>query len=130
MPCIGRGSPRPTLAPMTWTFDRSAYRIPYPPSARARLFVGTDELALVDCSERGVRYVSLPGPLPEPGDVITGRVRLLCDRTPIEVTGKVVRLFDREVAVELDAPGIPARLLFGEQRFLAQRFPARFGPQR
>lgn len=115
---------------MTWTFDRSAYRIPYPPTARALLVMGRDERPLVDISERGFRYVAAPGPLPEPGGVVEGTVRLLSDRTPIEVTGKVVRIFDREIAVELESPGIPARLLFGEQRFLARRFPARFGPSR
>ena len=113
---------------MSWTFDRSAYRIPYPPTARARLLVGTEEWALVDCSERGIRYLAPPGDLPEAGTPVSGMVRLLSDRTPIRVDGRVVRCFGGEVAVELDPPGIPARVLFGEQRYLAQRFPARFGP--
>ena len=110
---------------MSYPFDRGEYRIPYPPSARPRLILGEGEFAVVDCSQRGLRYVAAVGELPEIGSVIEGRVRLLSKREWLDVTGKVVRIQDGEVAVHLERPGIPMQRVYDEQRYLARHFPAR-----
>ncbi len=112
---------------MSFAFDRATYRIPYPPRARPRFYLGGRELEVVDCSEKGVRYVAPAGqPLPEAGDRITGEIRLLSRTERLALDGTVLRCFGNEVAVELDHPGIPLQAIFGEQRYLARRFPARY----
>ena len=113
---------------MPWEFERSAYRIPYPPTARGKVVVDKHEFVLVDCSERGIRYVSEPGTLPELGTRMAGEVTLLSSRQPYLIEGTVVRCEGTEVAVALDAPGLPAQAIFAEQRYLARRFPARYSP--
>ena len=111
---------------MSWEFERSAYRIPYPPSARAKFQIDKFELVCVDCSERGIRYVATSATLPEAGARIAGTVTLLSSRQGYAVEGTVMRCEGHEVALALDAPGIPAQALFDEQRYLAKRFPARY----
>jgi Tfp pilus assembly protein PilZ len=82
-------------------------------------------MVLVDCSERGIRYVAATQDLPEIGAEVSGQVQLLSDRKRISVVGTVVRCWAGEVAVELKSPGIPVQAIFAEQRHLAKRFPAR-----
>lgn len=112
---------------MAWQFERSEYRIPYPPSARGTFTLGTRELPLVDCSERGLRYFAQDTGLPEAGSRVEGMVRLLSGRQAFPVQGTVVRCVEDEVAVCLDRPGLPMQAIFAEQRYLAQHFPARLG---
>jgi hypothetical protein len=111
---------------MPFEFDRSTYRIPYPPTARGRLLAGGVEYQLVDCSERGIRYMTEIANMPEPGTRVSGTVRLLSGGPAHPVDGTVVRCRSGEVAVELDAPGIPVQAVFAEQRYLGRRFPLRF----
>ncbi|MBK6485980.1 MAG: PilZ domain-containing protein [Gemmatimonadetes bacterium] len=110
---------------MSYEFERAAYRIPYPPSARPRLMLGDREVPLVDCSERGLRFTTEGVPHPSVGSRISGRVHLLSGGPALAVEGTVIRCQEGEVAVRLKAPGIPVRAVFAEQRFLGQRFPAR-----
>jgi len=110
---------------MSYEFERSAYRIPYPPSARPRLMMGDREVPLVDCSERGLRFAADASALPAVGSAIRGQVVLLSGGPALSVEGTVIRCQSGEVAVQLKAPGIPVRAVFAEQRFLGQRFPAR-----
>ena len=112
---------------MSWQFERSEYRIPYPPSARGTFTLGTREVGLVDCSERGIRYFAEDTGIPEAGARVVGMVRLLSGKQAFPVQGTVVRTVDEEVAVCLDAPGLPMQAIFAEQRYLAQHFPARYG---
>lgn len=112
---------------MSFTFDRATYRIPYPPQARPRLYMDGVELEVVDCSESGVRYIAREGrPLPAPDAPIVGELRLLSRPERIALEGVVLRCFGNEVAVRLEKPGIPMQAIFGEQRYLARRFPARY----
>lgn len=110
---------------MSYEFERSAYRIPYPPTARPRLRLGDREMSIVDCSERGLRFAADSTPLPEVGTRISGSVQLLSGGPALSVEGTVIRCQEGEVAVKLQAPGIPFRAVFAEQRFLGQRFPGR-----
>lgn len=110
---------------MSYEFERAAYRIPYPPSARPRLMLGECEVPVVDCSERGLRFTVDGIAIPSVGSLIIGRVHLLSGGPALIVEGTVIRCQEGEVAVRLKAPGIPVRAVFAEQRFLGQRFPAR-----
>lgn len=110
---------------MSYEFERSAYRIPYPPTARPRLKLGEREVPLVDCSERGLRYCVDDTLLPPIGSRVIGQVTLLSGGPALAVEGTVIRCQSGEVAVQLNEPGIPFRAVFAEQRYLGQRFPAR-----
>jgi hypothetical protein len=110
---------------MSYEFERFAYRIPYPPTARPRLKLGEREVPLVDCSERGLRFSADDTALPPVGSRISGHVLLLSGGPALSVEGTVIRCQSGEVAVQLKAPGIPVRAVFAEQRYLGQRFPAR-----
>ncbi|MBL8959671.1 MAG: PilZ domain-containing protein [Gemmatimonadetes bacterium] len=112
---------------MSFAFDRATYRIPYPPQARPRFYLDGAELEVVDCSESGLRFVAPNGkPLPEPDARLAGQVRLLSKPERLSVEGQVLRCYGNEVAMLLDKPGIPLQAIFGEQRYLARRFPARY----
>ncbi len=110
---------------MSYEFERSAYRIPYPPTARPRLTLGEREVPVVDCSERGLRFAADGTLLPAVGSRIIGQVHLLSGGPALPVEGTVIRCQSGEVAVQLKEPGIPFRAVFAEQRYLGQRFPAR-----
>ncbi len=110
---------------MSYEFERSAYRIPYPATARPRLKLGEREVPLVDCSERGLRFSADDTVLPPVGSHIRGQVLLLSGGPALTIEGTVIRCQSGEVAVQLKAPGIPVRAVFAEQRYLGQRFPAR-----
>jgi hypothetical protein len=112
---------------MEWQYERTSYRIPYPANAQATATINATVVRLMDCSDRGLRYVA-EAAIPASGSRITATVRLLSDDEEHEVEGVVVRTVGTEVAVALDAPGIPTRAIYAEQRWLAQRFPARFRP--
>ncbi|MEO7965691.1 MAG: PilZ domain-containing protein [Gemmatimonadaceae bacterium] len=110
---------------MNYPFDRSEYRIPYPPSARPRITIAGEVREVVDCSEQGLRYVAEAGRVPETGAKVSGMVRLVSGGAPINVTGVVVRIQEGEVALQLDSPGISVQRVFQEQRYLGRHFPAR-----
>ena len=110
---------------MNFRFERSEYRIPYPPTARPRFIMGREERDVVDCSEKGLRYVGEQGFFPEEGAVVSGKVHLVSGGAPVEVRGVVVRVQNGEVAVHLEKPGIPVQRVFQEQRYLSRHFPAR-----
>lgn len=113
---------------MAYTFDRSTYRIPYPPSARAGFELAGRRLPIVDCSEGGLRFEApQEADLPQLGDEIEGIVHLFSQPEGFRVGGHVVRIEGRAVALSLARPGLPMQALFAEQRYLARRFPARYG---
>lgn len=112
---------------MAWQFERSEYRIPYPPSARGTFTLGDREVGLVDCSERGIRYFAEDTGLLEAGARVEGMIRLLSSKQAHPVEGTVVRREGDEIAVCLDKPGLPMQAIFAEQRYLAKHFPARYG---
>lgn len=113
---------------MTSSADRSAYRIPYPPTARPSLTFGGHVVEVHDCSERGIRIQVSASVELESGSRISGELRMLHARETYEVEGVVLRRDGQMVAVELDAPGIPLRAMFAEQRYLSRRFPLRYLP--
>ena len=83
------------------------------------------ELEVVDCSERGLRYIAGATPLPDIGTEILGTLRLVSGGAPIAVIGVVVRVHEGEIALQLTKPGIPVQRVFQEQRYLGKHFPAR-----
>ena len=118
---------------------RTSYRVVYPATARPWLVwdtVPTQAAPVVECSEGGLSFeVPLTWPTVELGAQVTGCVEFqgasaehAADETPaartsITVTGQVVRVLERVVAVRLEAPGIPFGVLLREQLALRFRFP-------
>lgn len=99
---------------MPRSYERSAYRIPYPFIESPRLIVGMQVLQVVDCSERGLRFRA-PGPeLPELGTRLRGRLRFPRG-AEVGIEGTVVRIMDDEVALYLSDPGVPFRVILQEQ---------------
>lgn len=104
---------------------RAHYRLRYPAPERP-VFVAGDHGPhdVVDCSERGFRFVPpQPGaPLPEIGALALGEIRFRSGQV-VPVAGVVVRVQDREVAVRLDHTEIPFGVVMHEQLRVRRRYP-------
>jgi hypothetical protein len=112
---------------MAYEFERAAYRVPYPPTARPTLLVGKEKFVVVDCSERGVRYECPAQAAPDRGARVEGSIRLVSGGPPHAIVGVVVRFHEGTVGLELERPGLPVGAVFAEQRWLARHYPARYG---
>lgn len=99
---------------MPRSYERSAYRIPYPFIESPRLIVGTRVLQVVDCSERGLRFRVSAQESPELGVRIQGRLRFPRG-AEVTIDGTVVRITEDEVALHLTEPGVPFRVILQEQ---------------
>ncbi len=93
---------------------RDYYRIDYPDSHRPRLWVPFGCLEVLDCSETGLRYRLSGEPAPEVGAEVEGRLRLGSGRD-LRVHGRVTRVREDAVALDLSEPGIPFRVILQEQ---------------
>lgn len=108
----------------TYEFERAHFRIQYPEPARPVFVPGdaADAFPVVDCSEQGLRYRPRGRGVPPLGARARGTVRFH-DGVEIPVSGTVVRVQNREVAVHLTDSSIPWNVLLREQLFLRRKFP-------
>lgn len=97
--------------------ERTYYRIPYPTVESPRLVIGDQVLRVVDCSERGLRFLAPPHAVPELDARLQGRLRF-ARGAEVSVEGRVVRVYGRQVALRLHEPGIPFRVILQEQIYL------------
>jgi hypothetical protein len=103
---------------MSYPPEREHYRIQYPAAGRPHLVIEGCSFDVIDLSEQGVRFREDEGRSFSSGDKVAGTLRFR--RTPaVEVTGSVVRVGGREVAVKLDV-ALPLRTIIEEQRFLRE----------
>ncbi len=101
--------------------SRDFYRVTYPKRERPVLVLQDDEWPISDVSETGLRYEVATGDLPELGEEVYGEVRFQRgDRTLI--AGEVLRLEGRRIALRLEPPGVPFRILLEEQQFLRTKY--------
>jgi hypothetical protein len=105
---------------MPHSYERSYFRIPYSSFEGPRLVIDCAVLQVVDCSERGLRYLASPHDVPARGTRLRGRLRFPRG-VEVEVDGVVVRVKGREVAVRLAEPGVPFRVILQEQIYLRRR---------
>lgn len=118
----------------TLRFERAHYRIEYPERERPWLALAEGRTPqwrpVVDVCERGLRFIAFEAErMPALGTMLSGRLRFGGDdEEEVEVAGRVVRVQERDVAVQLEAPGIPLRIILREQRRLLRLYPARFHP--
>lgn len=102
------------------TTERRAYeRIEYPPKAanRPRFAVGDDVLAVLDCSERGLRCSLPSAPVPAIGDDIRGRVHFPTG-AQVDVEGAVTRVLPDAIAVQFTSLWVPKGVIIAERRSL------------
>jgi hypothetical protein len=120
---------------------RTSYRVLYPANARPWLVMNAtpaQAAPVVECSEGGLSYeVPLAWPTVELGAPVSGCVEFqrapgergpaddapAAARPSVPVTGEVVRVLGRIVAVRLESPGIPFGVLLREQLALRFRYP-------
>jgi hypothetical protein len=107
---------------MNESTKRAFFRIRYPLSERPRLRVENCAYDVIDCSLKGLRYVVPRGPLPPLGAEIKGRVYFRRG-AEVNVKGVVLRVQDKEVALDLSTTNIPFSILLDEQRYLHTRYP-------
>jgi hypothetical protein len=104
------------------TVQRARFRIRFPLAERPRLFVGGVEHIVIDCSERGLRFVLREGQCPRVGTDIDGQLQFRCGRL-VAVCGSVVRVVDDHVAVQFTTSSVPFGVILDEQRRLRKRCP-------
>ncbi|MDR3416071.1 MAG: PilZ domain-containing protein [Nevskia sp.] len=100
---------------------RLYYRVHYPSALRPTLKLGGGTLPVIDISERGVRFVRDQPILDHIGETVVATVQFRSGMTA-EVEGKIVRVGERDVALELE-PGISFRIIVREQRLLIEMSP-------
>jgi len=100
---------------------RRYFRLRYPVSARPLLTISVRNFLVRELSEGGLRFASdMPDEF-RVGDIIQGRITFR-DKESIPVEGKVLRLADDEIIVQLSR-GIPLRRMVEEQKYLIKQFP-------
>ena len=103
-------------------YQRLSFRVEYPLLARPQLVTEGGRVPVIDCSESGLRFLALPGQLPEVGATLIGEVQFQ-NGGSVKVEGIVSRVQDGTVALRLEEPGIPFGVILVEQQFLKRRFP-------
>lgn len=100
---------------------REFFRILYPLDEQPLLHVGGTHYRVRDCSERGLSFLRVPADVFAPEERVTGRLEFSSGDS-VEISGRVVRVFDDAVALELIDKAVPFGLILAEQRRLhAQR---------
>lgn len=102
---------------------REFYRLRFPYAERPRLMIGQRDYEVVDCSVRGVRYVSSPkSPVLLPGDAVEGTLRFR-RRTQTPIQGLILRIEGDQIALYMPDSEIPFATLWGEERWLLTHYP-------
>jgi len=99
---------------------RAVYRITYPLSERPEFVIGRREHAVVDCSERGLRFEVSGAQAPALNSLLEGIVRFRRGEQ-VRVTGTVLRCDGSTAVIVLQGPGIAFSHIIAEQRYLLSR---------
>ena len=102
---------------MGTTERRGFERVEYLPGERPVFLSGGGAFEVVDCAERGIRYVAVPNRLPPVGSDIRGTIRFP-DGPEVPVEGVVVRVAGDGVAVNFTQLWIDKEVIEGERRRL------------
>jgi hypothetical protein len=102
--------------------QREHYRIFYRAPDQPVFQCDQGKFPVVDISEGGFRFSFKKGALFMEKDYLEGTIFFPNKRGSVFVKGQVLRVFDREIAVQLDAGGrIPLAKIMEEQRILIQK---------
>ena len=97
--------------------QREFYRVQYGTQARPSIRAGDTPGAVLDVSERGIRYVTEGDPKIAVGNGLAAQIRFT-DGSATQVRGMVTRVEGHEVSVRLFTPGVSLGLILSEQRRL------------
>lgn len=102
---------------MSYTERRGFERVEYAAGAGDRpvFLSGGGVFQVVDCAERGIRYVAMKEPLPEVGSDVRGTVRFP-DGPEVPVEGVVVRAGGDGIAVNFTQLWIDKEVIERERR--------------
>ncbi len=103
------------MSHMDYPHRREYFRVQYPTVARPRLEMEGESYAVVDISERGLRYKATDS-FPEAGREIAGIIYFKRGDF-VEVRGTVLRAVDGQVSCQLTT-GVPFKIIIDEQRYL------------
>ncbi|WP_141731147.1 PilZ domain-containing protein [Oligoflexus tunisiensis] len=102
--------------------QREHYRIFYRAPDQPVFQCDQGKFPVLDISEGGFRFSFKKGALFLEKDYLEGTIHLPNKRGTVFVKGHVLRVFDQEIAVHLDADGrIPLARIMEEQRILIQK---------
>lgn len=102
--------------------QREYYRIFYRAPDQPLFQCAQGKFAVLDISEGGFRFAIKKGALFMEDDVLEGQIHFPLKRGVVAIKGQVLRVFDREIAVQLDFDGrIPLSKIMEEQRLLIQK---------
>ena len=121
MPPISAQSTSPAQAGASQD-RRQYYRLKFPYSERPSMVVGARKYEVVDCSMRGIRYISKPTTLMKPGDSIQGLMKFR-RRREMPIRGQVVHIHHDQIGICLQGSEIPLPTLWDEERYLQKYFP-------
>jgi hypothetical protein len=105
---------------------RDYYRIHFPVEERPRMLLDSQGAVrlvceVLECSERGLRFLSPTRWLRGSGAAVSGTI-VFGGGTEVHVSGSVIRVQGDEVAVLLGREGIPLAVVLEEQRRLRGRY--------
>jgi hypothetical protein len=102
---------------MSYAEQRGFERVEYAPGSGERpvFLSGGGTFEIVDCAERGIRYVAIPNRLPDVGSDVRGTVRFP-DGPEVPVEGVVVRAGGDGVAVNFTRLWIDKEVIEQERR--------------
>ncbi len=102
--------------------QREHYRIFYRAPDQPVFHSDQGKFPIVDISEGGFRFAFKKGALFMEGDYLEGTIVFPAKRGSIPIKGQVLRVFEREIAVQLDVDSrIPLAKIMEEQRVLIQK---------
>lgn len=96
---------------------RQYFRIRYPAEARPRLVLGSNICEVLDCSEKGVGFRATALLRAAEGEVLRGKLRFPRGEE-LAICGRVVRVQEERVALELSGRGVPFGIILQEQLYL------------
>lgn len=96
---------------------RAVERLEYPPDLRPVFVAGGQAFKVVDCSERGLRYIAPEGTLPAIGTEMAGRVHFASGAEG-QIEGAIVRIDEGMVAVQFTGLWLSPELIDDERRLL------------
>jgi CRP-like cAMP-binding protein len=111
-----------SLEPRQGECRRRHFRILYKSGEHPVFETFKQRFKVIDISEQGVRFTKGQHDLFQTESEIIGILHFPSDRDKIEVKGRIVRVTEHDVAIELAAAGrIPLQRIMMEQRLLIQR---------
>jgi hypothetical protein len=100
---------------------REHFRVSYPLKCRPSLGLAGKDYAVIDVSERGVRFGGVHAGAFVVGQPVSFTIRFV-DGDTLDFSGKIVRVHGRTVAIRLN-DAIPLKKIRSEEVYVIKHFP-------